>query len=635
MGNEIKQIQPGSFNIDTSFNSVPSLDKKNTDYNYNKLYESNSKVDIMDVYDVSSNEETNKNSITNQPTIYDIKKLTQNILEREGFKKLSAIVDVFKPAVDAIVDFKDDVVLQFTDDDEVAAMNDAMLEELTLSKSKDQRINLFLKYIDENKELINPKTLNQYIKWMKNGEYIGDITVLFFPDKSILKYNDKKELVLYDKDYKDVKKKYDDIYLDKLRDTFDEDYQYALTKAPEYAKELETYNASLDMFIDFVKKARNDSNIKPEILNSYIEEYEGKHSLVLCSENAIEFKDGTKIYVDKNGNLCIEDKRLKCDKTVYTEDSILKYKGNFYETYDKNGNLLSVRKVDGTTINFFEDLATYGGDQMFFKKKIKKILNDSNYLKIMQKYYPDADIEDVELFSYILCTRGCGYVAFANELYEYYSDKPEEFQKKFGFSMYSINSKGEIVSNINYLIYDLALSGYKDIPIEEVYGNIKEVKDGKINDAALNANDAVNGDADGISAVFNGINYEWVDEKFREYANEKDLDFSLDRTYLMDKKKFEKLQNEGKIVMISAKDFDLYVDKDNDGVYETKSHDNVGGHAMVLTEIDENGNYIVSSWGEKYKIEAPNVVESFWETHTRFGNNKKFTLYDIIDFKEK
>ena len=64
-------------------------------------------------------------------------------------------------------------------------------------------------------------------------------------------------------------------------------------------------------------------------------------------------------------------------------------------------------------------------------------------------------------------------------------------------------------------------------------------------------------------------------------------------------------------------------DIDGNGLLDDVLYSNLGGHAMVVTGITEDGDYIVSSWGQKY-IVRPNLQ----------GTNKEEWMMDyrIYDY---
>ena len=66
----------------------------------------------------------------------------------------------------------------------------------------------------------------------------------------------------------------------------------------------------------------------------------------------------------------------------------------------------------------------------------------------------------------------------------------------------------------------------------------------------------------------------------------------------------EKMNEEGATLVIDIRDFNMYAieDLDGNGLLDDIMYSNVGGHAMVVTEITEDGDFIVSSWGNKYII---------------------------------
>lgn len=59
------------------------------------------------------------------------------------------------------------------------------------------------------------------------------------------------------------------------------------------------------------------------------------------------------------------------------------------------------------------------------------------------------------------------------------------------------------------------------------------------------------------------------------------------------------LLEDGKKIIVSAKDFDMYLK--NTGI---KTQSDVGPHAMTILDVDtENNKLLVSSWGKAYEID--------------------------------
>ena len=99
----------------------------------------------------------------------------------------------------------------------------------------------------------------------------------------------------------------------------------------------------------------------------------------------------------------------------------------------------------------FDDVGGYGGNQGHMEQvyywdpfKCWGLLDD------LRKYYPHMSIfEAFDYFSH-LNSVGCGYVALANTIFMEYADRPEEFERIFGYPMYK---DGDL--NFDRLILDI------------------------------------------------------------------------------------------------------------------------------------------------------------------------------------
>lgn len=356
--------------------------------------------------------------------------------------------------------------------------------------------------------------------------------------------------------------------------------------------------SSVDVFVDFLKSTRDKMDTAN--LKYYMDQYE-KGNYISTINNHIEFYDGVEIYYNENQKVVIKNLN-DVPYTIYTEDFLYQFSADkSCLIFDTNNQL--VRAVDSLhhSIDFFGSLEYYGGSQMDFTDKIVEIVADEKYLNIMQNYFPEATLEDVECFSYVLCSSGCGYIAYANSIYDTFEGQEEKFQKIFGFPMYSIRNE-KIESNVNYLAFDLALYRHKDVPLEEIYGNVLEYRE--------SISDQAKPDAENVELKkrFSGTSYDVYSTVFNQYLKEKNLGcFTANDVADLDSYKLH-TQNDKKAVLV-ANGTNLYADNDGDGVFETLEYENVGSHGMSITRIDNDGNYIVSSWGRECKADLSHVSE--------------------------
>ena len=225
-----------------------------------------------------------------------------------------------------------------------------------------------------------------------------------------------------------------------------------------------------------------------------------------------------------------------------------------------------------------------------------------------------------------LGTVGCNWTAAANMIFAEFDGKEDEFKAKFGFDMKDAN--GEL--NFNKLIADIFLNtqgefyvGKNDIygkkavldsltnyyrhnpsEFESKYGYNPLDSNGKLTSKAMKAitserDQMVRDATDGVVKFENdefGLGTDEFPNRLNHYLRDKGItNFKYDSQTTYSNRSITKALNKGKDVIICAKDFSLY---DPSTGAEVRS--NVGAHAMVVTGITPDGNYIVSSWGQQF-----------------------------------
>ena len=210
--------------------------------------------------------------------------------------------------------------------------------------------------------------------------------------------------------------------------------------------------------------------------------------------------------------------------------------GAFYRDVQKNfKNILQIVTKKDTTSKEFKDLAD-----------------------IVKKYYPNMN--DYEIIKYLerANEHGCGYVALTNTIYEIFKDKPEEFEKTFGFPMYK---NGDL--NFDELFIDLYSSEY----------------------------DVTNGD---------GTDQYDQEIIMEQYCKKHNIPVDVKPNVNVTPENFEKISKKGQISILAYDHYELYNPKT--GKTKTLS----AGHSMSVIGTTEDNRYIVSSWGEKYYLQIDN-----------------------------
>ncbi len=294
-----------------------------------------------------------------------------------------------------------------------------------------------------------------------------------------------------------------------------------------------------------------------------------------------------------------------------------------------------------------DSTSSFGGNQGALVQNIENYLNDENIWEIVNKYYPDATEEDLELLFNRMNFIGCSYVASINTIFQYFQSIPNgesKFEEIFGFSMltYKQNSPGGetyLGYRYEYMFLDFFLYYAKNErgfqTIEEVYGNVEEEMKIRDNDAALDEDDFDRTGMVGTSLIEAG-------RVLSKYLAEKGIQLSVNSSTITKKiilepgtaeweKKKKELESvgynipddqpiienktekidikealrEGKFAIVFANEFTLFSpeDLDGNGKLDDIAFDNVGAHAMTIVDVLDDGRYLVSSWGKKYILD--------------------------------
>ena len=312
------------------------------------------------------------------------------------------------------------------------------------------------------------------------------------------------------------------------------------------------------------------------------------------------------------------------------------------------GNIeVSIPNNDGPYNPSNDYWGLFGGYQGSLASNIEKFINDEKVHQIISRYYPKFDSEDMELLFYRMKYVGCGYIAAINTIFQEYLHHNElDFYDRFGFPPYNsrtVNGEDGIKSyNYDYLFLDFFLYYAKNErgfnTIEEVYGNVEEeieFYNNKIEDGALS-------DEEFPRIGMEGTDVNVVGEVMQRYLAEKGIEVSTSTIKIELEpgseewqKKKEELEemgveigsdtklyetdldaflvrenlNQGKQIIISAKDFTMYYpeDKDGNGKLDDIYIDDVGPHAMSVAGTASDGKIVVSTWGEEVLVDPKEI----------------------------
>lgn len=235
---------------------------------------------------------------------------------------------------------------------------------------------------------------------------------------------------------------------------------------------------------------------------------------------------------------------------------------NFDVKFDDKGNTIVTDK-DGQPISIFGDYNCdshqYGGNQGAMKENLEASLNDPYLNAIIEARYPGITPEQKAAVYTQINNAGCGYTGLTDVVFNDYQGREGEFADKFGFPMYAvkIDSSGKPGVDFNYepLLLDFSINGRKNSSPED------------------------------FVSKFTGMNV----------IRKNECTGYIEGTYGI------KLGDGGDTKLIACDNFDLNT---MDGNRYTS---NVGGHFMVEIGKTEDGKTIVSSWGDKYYIDADHL----------------------------
>ena len=329
-------------------------------------------------------------------------------------------------------------------------------------------------------------------------------------------------------------------------------------------------------------------------------------------------------------------------KSLWDEDYVLKIDDYFIENNIVDATDIQIRKVDIQEIDLsslsiskysssYDIFANnkYGGNQSDVRKLVIDFINgtEMNFvssekakciLNLIDKYFPNSsDIDKVNLvvaFEQV----GCGYIAVANAFCTYMGSLEngfEIFKEKFGFDLYVLEN-GKKYFNVEAVAFDILCS-------EFIHQDIKSI---------INENK--------IEGV-NGLNFVVM---MQNYFNDKSIFVKASTGNYIKNKNETKINllsknifpSKSSFKILSASNFDMELMSlgannfiSNDGsLNNTEIVGNViegiGGHAMIITDVADDGNLIVSSWNKKYKF----ISESI-DKYIRQGQKSEENVWTI------
>ena len=249
--------------------------------------------------------------------------------------------------------------------------------------------------------------------------------------------------------------------------------------------------------------------------------------------------------------------------------------------------------------------------------------------ELMKEYNMSAF--DTELLMERLDSVGaCSYAAAANDIISYFRYKPNQFEKIFGFPLYTINSSGSYAINCARLLADM----YIWFNSVENDGKLFHKDDGKLKCDEYD---------------FSKQNYVWIEwnrPRIEDYIRSKTSSIVCENTYLsslirnMSNIYIENIKKITDIVKAEVAWYlnfrmgvTLYIEKNNSNIrfidtdtgeiyISTFTWNEGAAHIVKVTEMTNTG-FIVSTWGKRCLVPFEDLEKS-----------KGFDIY-ITTFREK
>ena len=282
-----------------------------------------------------------------------------------------------------------------------------------------------------------------------------------------------------------------------------------------------------------------------------------------------------------------------------------------------------IHQLSGTPLLLQQD--QYGGAQgdvpnfikNYYKKSNNAIENQKakTMIDIIKSYYPNATQMDIINIAESFAPNGCVYMAFANTFVAHMGsieNGADIFKRKIGYDL--IVTDG---TNKSYNVEALAL-------------NINLNRCKKMN---LSMEETIKNN--------NGVSYQSTPTDIVSFFEDRGIKIKEQRGIMLESEEksimpsllAEIASNPNSMYILRAKGFDLEsvsqsAFDNNDKALESSVVDknvrkNIGGHGMLITGLTESGDFIVSSWKEKFIFKVGEMLK-----------NKGYAFIDSVRYEE-
>jgi len=258
--------------------------------------------------------------------------------------------------------------------------------------------------------------------------------------------------------------------------------------------------------------------------------------------------------------------------------------------------------------NLFNEIK-YGGNQsdvsdlvsnMLSGKSLSKIemMKANLLIELTKKYFPNATDVQIKSIAEHYASSGCNYMAVANAFVTYIGEDANAirlFKEKFGYDI--------VFTDDNSFSYNVEAIAY-----EEYLNNMVRI---------------YNDDIESMVKVSGGVSIAETNDAYSSFFQSKGINVEFDipdpGSGPTDINLIKNIINNSKgFSVLNASGFDLEqlsfseISNSSDAALANSTVSgniikNVGGHAMLVTGIDNDNNIIVSSWGRKYKFSSDSI----------------------------
>ena len=351
-------------------------------------------------------------------------------------------------------------------------------------------------------------------------------------------------------------------------------------------------------------------------VNFHVDSFDEDDEYAFKLDDIMYSKDTLTTFLKSKGIISDDEEILTYTNNHSSADFYLSNGRYFFVFLDEAGKTVSIselRNLKNNYVSYMDDTGyysyinntndNYGGSQMIFQAYdgYSHLLDKNNcfydeYIANgLKKLFPNASKEEYVSYLDKICNTGCGYVAFANSVFKSFEGKEKQFENIFGYPMYREDSGKKY-----YNTYRLAFDAFNYIWAEASDYTLEQIVygDDNINE---NNNNPVQLGSDGGGGTWDSMQY-----LFKDFMKEKynfDIKVEVDRDVSVDdlNTKIEEYSKIGYNVVAGTKGYNLY-DMD-----DTLSYSNGGGHAMSVTNVTDDGNIIVSTWGNSYVLDVSDV----------------------------